>query len=54
LPGGISEQMVTVVIQWMGLNPEGRNINHTIDILTMPTEGMTYNILYTLFVCQSD
>jgi plexin A len=45
--------MVTVVIQWMGQTSEGRNINHTIDILTMPTKGImctlysyhSYNII---------
>ena len=33
-------QLVTVAIQWMGQNSEGRNINHTIDILTTPTQCM--------------
>jgi hypothetical protein len=51
LPDGIGQQMVTVVIQWMGQNSEGRNINHTIDILTTPTKGSYYHDHITYHHC---
>ena len=38
-------QMVTVAIQWIGQNSEGRYINHAIDILTMPAKG---NVVWLL------